>query len=202
VPTLEVAPLVGPIDGPSGTPDPHVWTDPLRIARGAQHVTAVIARRVHPSRRAAVVARGDAYVRALRADHRWIARRLKGLPPARRVLVTNHHVLGYFAERYRFRVIGTIIPGQSTLASPSAADLAELAATIRRQRVRAIFIDSSSPRRLADALAELAGLRVQVITLYSESLGPPGSSGATYRRMIRTNADRIAKGLGAPKPPS
>jgi zinc/manganese transport system substrate-binding protein len=111
--------------------------------------------------------------------------------------VTNHDVFAYFADRYGFEVIGAVIPSTSTQAEPSAGDLDALATTVRQAGVPAIFADTASPRRLADALAAEAGSDVTVVPLYSESLGPPGSDGATYAGMMRTNATRIADALGA-----
>jgi len=87
-----------------------------------------------------------------------------------------------------------VIPGGTTLAEPSAADLADLADLIDQRDVPAIFADTSSPTRLADALAA-EGADVAVVELYSESLGEPGSDGDTYIKMMRANAERIAAAL-------
>jgi zinc/manganese transport system substrate-binding protein len=119
---------------------------------------------------------------------------LAAVPPERRVLVTNHDVFGYFAERYGFEVLGAVIPAGSTLAEPSAHDLDDLATLIEQAGVPAVFADTSAPSRLADALAG-EGTDVEVVELYSESLGEPGSEGATYIGMVRTNARRIADAL-------
>ena len=65
------------------------------------------------------------------------------IPEAERTLVTTHDALGYYARRYGLRVVGTVIPSLSTQAQASAGDLAELVDTIRRERVKAIFAESS-----------------------------------------------------------
>ena len=109
--------------------------------------------------------------------------------------MTNHDVFGYFADRYGFEVLGAVIPGGSTLAEPSASDLADLAALMVARHVPAVFADASSPARLAEALAA-EGADVTVVELYTESLGPAGSAGDTYIGMMRTNAERIAAALG------
>jgi zinc/manganese transport system substrate-binding protein len=118
------------------------------------------------------------------------------LPTDRRILVTNHEVFSYFADRYGFRVAGVVIPGGTTSAEPSAADLADLADVIRTEQVPAIFADSSSPTKLAEALADEVGA-VKVVELYSESLGEIGSDGGTYLDLLRTDATRIVDALGA-----
>jgi zinc/manganese transport system substrate-binding protein len=93
-------------------------------------------------------------------------------------------------------VLGSVIPSLSTLAEPSAADLADLAAAIDEAGVPAVFADTSSPSRLAEALAA-EGTDVEVVELFGESLGPDGSGGETYVEMVRTNAHRIADALRA-----
>ncbi len=121
---------------------------------------------------------------------------LAGVPPERRLLVTNHEAMGYFAERYGFEILGVVIPGGSTLAEPGAAEVAELAAIIREAEVPAIFAETSYSTALADALASEAGTEVEVVELYTESLGEPGSGAETYTGMVTTNAERIAAALG------
>jgi zinc/manganese transport system substrate-binding protein len=111
--------------------------------------------------------------------------------------VTNHHVFGYFADRFDFEVVGTVLPGGTTLASPSASDLVELVDVLRRTGVPAIFADSSQPARLAEVLATEADVDIEVISLHTESLGPPGSGAETYLDMLDTNTDRIVDALSA-----
>jgi zinc/manganese transport system substrate-binding protein len=117
------------------------------------------------------------------------------LPADDRILVTNHDVFGYFAERYGFEVVGAIHESTSTLGEPSAADLADLAETVRRTGVPAVFTEASSGERLADALAREAGRSVEVVELYAESLGDEESEAGTYIDLMRTNAERIVEAL-------
>ncbi len=108
--------------------------------------------------------------------------------------MTNHEVFGYFADRYEFEVVGTVIPTGTTTGGVDAQELARLAEVIRDERVPAIFADTSSSDELAETLAGEVG-DVEVVELYSESLGDDDSDGATYLDMIRTNAGRIATAL-------
>ncbi|MCM6773495.1 metal ABC transporter substrate-binding protein [Nocardia sp. CDC159] len=138
------------------------------------------------------------YLSELGELERWMAERFAALPAERRKLVTNHHVFGYLARRFGFEVIGAIIPGGTTLASPSAADLADLAETVRGAGVPAIFADSAQSDRLARVLAEQAGVRVRVVALYTESLTEPGGGAPTYLDLMRADTDAIVNGLGSP----
>jgi zinc/manganese transport system substrate-binding protein len=175
--------------------DPHLFADPVRMAAAAARIADELAAEIPSLDTPDGEGRVAAYLDALDALDADVEATLAGIPAEDRVLVTNHEVFGYFADRYDFEVLGAIIPGGSTLAEPSAADLADLVAVIEERDVPAIFAEASSPARLADALAA-EGADVEVVELYSESLGEPGSPGDTYLGMVRTNAERIAAALG------
>jgi zinc/manganese transport system substrate-binding protein len=166
--------------------DPHFFTDPAAMVEVA---TALAAELPHGSA-------GD-YVARLRDLDAEVEATLSAVPDDRRVLVTNHESLGWFAGRYGFEVLGVIIPGGSTLAEPSAGDLDDLASAVEEAGVPVVFADTSSPEQLAEALADEVG-DVEVVELYTESLGGEGSGAETYVDMIRTDAERIAGALGSP----
>ncbi|MFC6013360.1 zinc ABC transporter substrate-binding protein AztC [Nocardia lasii] len=202
VPTLAVAERADPIDytfdESAGTPDPHFWTDPRRVRMAVEAISAEVLATVDGVDTAAVQANTRSYLGELDQLDAWMTEKFAAIPAERRQLVTDHHVFGYLAQRFGFRVIGAVIPSGTTLASPSAADLDSLATAIRTAGVRAIFADSGQPDRLARVLAEHTGLAVQVIALHTESLTPPGGGAATYLEMARTNTEAIARGLSGP----
>lgn len=183
-----------PLAGGGERVDPHFFGDPARMRAAAAFLGAELRTAIPALQTAAFDARVAAYLDELADLDRDTERALEAIPPSRRVLVTNHDVLGYFADRYGFDVIGVIIPGGSTLAEPSAADLDELSQRIDETGTPAIFADTSSPTRLADALAN-EGTNVAVVELHAESLGGPGSGAATYLEMVRDNVDRIVGAL-------
>ena len=123
-----------------------------------------------------------------------VATTLATVPEERRVLVTDHDALGYLAAAYGYTVAGTVIPGGSTLAEPSSAELAALATTVKEAGVPAIFANTTNPQALIDALASEVG-DIQVVDLYVDSLGEPGSGADSYQGMVRTNAQRISDAL-------
>lgn len=176
-----------------GDLDPHFVLDPLRMADAADLIAAALAEidsSVDWEERAADIRT------ELERLHSDIEAELDAVPSERRKLVTNHEALGYFADRYGFEVVGTVIPGGSTMAEPSASDLAELVETIRSHGVEVIFIEWTASESLAETVAsELAG-EVEVLRLHTESLGPEGSGADTYEGMMRTNASTIASALG------
>lgn len=200
VPRYDVAPDVDPLplaEGGDGSGlDPHVFTDPARMAQGAENIAAALGDAVPALDTAEVRAQASAYADELLAADADIAAEVAAIPEDQRVLVTNHEVLSYFADRYGFEVVGTVVPGATTLAEPSSQELSDLADTIREYDVPAIFADAASPTDLADALAGEEDLDVEVVALYSESLGEPGTGADTYLGLITTNATAIADALG------
>lgn len=176
-------------------PDPHWWTDPTQMTSVVHALEDAITRTVDSVNAEAVHSNAASYLASLDELDRHMSDSFASIPPTRRALVTNHHVFGYLARRYDFTIIGVIIPGGATLASPSASDLAELADAITTAQVPAIFAESSSPTALADALATQAGVDVEVIRLYTESLTEPGEEAATYLDMMRVNTQRITGAL-------
>jgi zinc/manganese transport system substrate-binding protein len=199
VPTLAVGDHVDPIryaEGESsGAPDPHFWTDPERMITAVDVIEKAIVRDVEGIDGAAVSRNAEDYRAKLRDLDATMTAEFDTIPVERRKLVTNHHVLGYFAQRFGFTVIGAVVPSGTTLAAPSASDLDSLVGAIETARVPAIFVDSSQPERLARVLAEDADVDVRIVALYSESLSPPGTPAATYLDMMRANADAIVTGL-------
>ena len=179
-----------------GEDDPHVFTDPARMAVATAALADELAARLDALDTAAFRARAAAYVAELEALDAEVEEILSVVPAERRLLVTNHEVFGYFADRYGFEVLGDDHPG-SRARWPSRAP--RRCRTSRRRSaaagVPAVFAETSSPKRLADALAA-EGTDVEVVELYSESLGADGSGAATYIEMLRTDAQRIAAALG------
>lgn len=175
-----------------GDLDPHVWMDPLRMDEGLGLIGEElfqIAPEVDWATRVA------AYRGEIRDTHEQIQEILSRLPSERRKLVTDHDSLTYFAARYGFEVVGTVVPGTSTLGAPSAGDLSRLAELIRTEEVPAIFVETSQDRRLADALAGEVGTDVEVVSLFAGTLGEPSSPAGTYLGMLMTDAHRIAEAL-------
>ena len=112
-------------------------------------------------------------------------------------MVTNHNALGYFAAAYDFEIVGTVIPGGSTLSEPAAGELAELVAEIERLGICTIFIGVTGNDELPEAvLKEVDSCEsVRLVPLYTGTLGPAGSEADSYVKMMRANIDAIVEGL-------
>lgn len=168
-----------------GAEDPHVWMSPAAMAEVAAALTTELT-----ALGLDVEASGAAAVAALEELDAEIETTLSAVPAERRLLVTGHDSLGYLADRYGFEVVGTVIPGLSSQAAPSAGDLADLAADIERTGVPAIFTELGTPASVVEAIADQTG--VAVVELPTHLLPEDG----TYASFIRGNAEAIADALG------
>lgn len=173
--------------------DPHWFHDPRNVPPAVKRIERALAR-TDSAGSDTYRRRADAYVGRVEALDAGIERCLAAVPRDERKLVTDHDAFGYFTDRYDIRVIGAVIPSTTTQAQPSAGDTAELARTIERENVRAIFPEESLNPKLAHALAEQTGVTAEY-ELYGDTLGPEGSHGETYLGMERANADAMVRGF-------
>ena len=174
-----------------GFHDPHFWFDPLRVKRAVNDIAARLSV-LDPDRADTFSANASAYNELLDELYTWSEEQVDMVPEDRRLLVTSHDSLGYFANLYGFEVVGVIL-AITTDVEPSAADLAELIHEIEEYSVSAIFGETTVSERLAETVASETGAKV--VRLYSGSLGGRGSGAETYLEMLRTNVERIVEGL-------
>lgn len=173
--------------------DPHFWTDPRNTAAALPALAEALAK-VAPDAKAAFEANAQRYATELLALDSRIRARFSVLPAGRRLLLTNHDSLGHFAAAYGFRVVGTVLPGTSTEAAPSAKGLSELVAAIKSVGALAIFLDVGENRSLADAVAKETGVRV-VTDLYVEGTSAADGPAPTYVAMLEHDAEAVADAL-------
>lgn len=184
-----------------GHPDPHVWFDVSLWSVVASRIEEALIEADPQGRE--VYAREGARLRAeLDELHAWVKERLGRIPPERRVLVTAHDAFGYFGAAYGLRVLA--IQGISTDSEASVKSINDLVDTIVGERVPAVFVESSVPRKTVDALVEGARARGHALVvggeLFSDAMGREGTPEATYIGMIRHNTETIVAALGGARP--
>jgi ABC-type Zn uptake system ZnuABC Zn-binding protein ZnuA len=172
--------------------NPHVWLDPTNVGIWLNNIETTLSK-LDPQNAASYHANATAYGAKLTELDAYIKDQTAKVPTERRKLVTDHEALEYFAARYGFEVVGAVIPGYSTLAEPSAANLTDLISKIRAEKVPAVFVGSTANPKAADVVAQETGAKV--LSLYSEALGLPGSGADTYLGMMRYDTDTIVEGL-------
>lgn len=179
-----------------GAPDPHFWTDPARMIDVINDLELALSVIVGVDA-TAIRSNAEHYRNEVQQLDAQMQQSFDSIPRERRALVTNHHVFGYLAERFDFTLVGAVIPGGTTLASPSAADLRELSNAIKQAGVPTIFAEASQSDRLVQVLASETGVHVRVIELFTESLTKPGEGAESYLTMMRANTERITNGLNS-----
>ena len=172
--------------------DPHVWMDPTLVAGWAVAAARVLSE-LDPEHAGGYTRRGGKLTRALQELDEWARDQVAAIPPQRRILVTDHDMFGYFADRYGFVLLDSIIPGFSTAAEPSARHLAELREAIAEHGIPAIFVGTTVNPHAARAVAD--DLNIQVVGVYTGSLSAADGPAATYQAFISTNVERIVSAL-------
>lgn len=178
--------------GPHDT-DPHAWQDLALARRYAANIAAAFARR-WPERRGEIAARHAAYGARIEALDARVRGWLEAVPRDQRRVITSHDAFGYFGAAYGVDFLAP--QGWNTHSEPSAAAVARLIRQIRRDGVRAIFIENISDPRLVERIALEGGARIGG-TLYSDALSGPRGPAATYLQMFEHNARTLSAALQA-----
>jgi ABC-type Zn uptake system ZnuABC Zn-binding protein ZnuA len=173
--------------------DPHMWMDPLKAINYVEQIRDGLSQ-ADPAGKAIYAQNATAYIAKIQALDQWVRQQVNQLPVNKRLLVTNHDALGYFAQAYDFKIIGAVIPSVTTDASPSAQQLASLIDTIKKSGAPAIFLDIGENQNLAEQIASETGAKV-VTDLYVESTSGPDGPAPTYIDMIKYDVTTIISAL-------
>lgn len=173
--------------------DPHFWLNPLNVIQYVENIREGLIE-IDPAGQETYTNNAAAYIEQLKALDAWIEQQVSTIPAEQRLIVTNHESFGYFADRYGFIIIGTLIPSVSTSAAPSAQQLARLADHIRATGASAIFLETGANPQLAEQISQETGIKV-VTDLYSHSITGPGGPAPSYLDMMKHNISVIVKAL-------
>mgnify|MGYP000509715942 FL=1 len=176
--------------------DPHVWFNIQYFKEFSDKVTSVLSEE-DPKNAASFTANNLAFQQKLDLLHTAVVNTIATLAPEKRILVTAHDAFNYFGKAYGFKVVG--LQGLSTATEAGVQDVQKLSEYIIANKVKAIFIESSVPRRTIEALQEAVlskGHQVSIGgSLYSDALGDGGSVEGTYVGMFLYNIKTIVNAL-------
>jgi zinc/manganese transport system substrate-binding protein len=175
----------GDPDQAVGAEDPHLWTDPLTMIG----VVDALSLRIKSDLGVDVSARAKELDTKLTELDKEVSNKVGALPEANRALVTGHESMGYFAQRYGFKLVGAIIPSLTTQAEVSAADMAALKTLVNENKVKAIFSELGTPKAVSDAIGKETG--VKVVELTTHSLPEDGSYFTFMRNLSTTVIDNL-----------
>lgn len=176
--------------------DPHIWFNIQYWKQLTNYLTEQLSQ-LDPKNAAYFEANKTTYLKELDALETEIKTTIATLPQEKRILVTAHDAFNYFGEAYGFEVVG--LQGLSTATEAGVQDVQNLAKLIIDKKVKAIFVESSVPKRTIEALQQAVlskGFQVAIGgTLYSDALGNAGTTEGTYLGMFRYNINTIVSGL-------
>ncbi|MFL6202139.1 MAG: metal ABC transporter solute-binding protein, Zn/Mn family [Thermoanaerobaculia bacterium] len=179
-----------------GQYDPHVWFDVSMWAKTLGPITHELSA-LDPEHAKELEANAAALGKELDELDAWVKAQILTIPEPHRILVTAHDAFGYFGRRYGMQVVG--IQGISTLSEAGLKDVDRVVSLVVDQKVPAIFIESSVPRRSIEAVQAAVRSRGHEAAiggqLYSDSLGAAGSPAGTYPGMVRANVATIVNAL-------
>lgn len=172
--------------------DPHMWLDPNLVITYIENIRAGLTQ-ADPAGAETYRANAQAYTAELKELDVWISAQVSGIPAERRLLVTNHEAMGYFAERYGFTIVGAVIPSLSSGAAPSAQQMTELVNQINASGAPAIFLGEVENPNLAAQIGQETGATV-VQGLYLETL-TNGEPAGNYLALMKYNVELILNAL-------
>jgi zinc/manganese transport system substrate-binding protein len=194
----ETAPQDGHGHGPGhghdhapGTVDPHAWQS---LANG-QTYAANIARglaEVDPAHAELYRRNADAYRHQLGELDQWVRKTIGTVPAAKRKVITTHDAFRHFGKAYGVSFLAPL--GLSTESEPSAVGMAQLVRQMKREGVKALFIENMSDPRLLEQLARDAGAVVGG-RLYADALSGPDGPAPTYLKMFEHNTATLVSGM-------
>jgi zinc/manganese transport system substrate-binding protein len=177
----------------TGETDPHMWWNLQNTIAYTNKISQTL-QKVDSKNSSLYQKNAAIYIKTLTSLDAWAKLEVQKIPIKNRVLVTNHDALGYFAARYGFKILGTVIPSGSTERSASAKETAELIDAIKANNVRALFTENILNPKLAQAISSDTGVKIAP-PLYTDSLGAIGSSGETFIKAFRYNVTTIVNAL-------
>lgn len=172
--------------------DPHAWQD---LQRGMQYVRNIADgfAAADPAHAAQYRANEAAYLARLAELDAWTMAQLAAIPASRRKVITSHDAFGYFGRRYGVTFLAPL--GVSTEGEASAKGVAALITQIRRENIRAIFIENMSDPRLLRVLADEGGAIIGD-ELYADALSRADGPAATYLELFRRNVAALTAAMG------
>ena len=175
--------------------DPHLWMDPLLVAKAVPGIAAAL-RDVDDLgvTDADLDSCADDYAEQLRALTTEVEEGFAAIPEARRRIVTDHEALGHFAERFDLEVVGALVPSTDSLAEANPRDLDELEAAMRAGGVEVVVVEHGSSLGLAESLTRRVGGEATVVELFTESIGADGAP-KSYVELLRADGRVLAEAL-------
>jgi manganese/zinc/iron transport system substrate-binding protein len=187
--------LLSPADGSQGH-DPHVWFNVKHWISAAETVEQELSK-FDPDHAEDYQQNAEEYIKKLRELDEYVKKQISTIPEPFRVLVTAHDAFGYFGEAYGIKVMG--LQGISTASEYGSKDVTELRDFLVENKIKAVFVESSVPKKAIEAVIEGAKEKGHDVKiggeLFSDAMGEEGTEEGTYLGMVKHNVDTIVNAL-------
>ena len=171
--------------------DPHAWQDPTKVMVYVRNIAAALGE-LDPANAAGYRGNSEAYVKELQALDAWAKEQFAAIPAGKRKVITSHDAFGYFGAHYQVEFLAP--QGISTDAEPSAKEVAQLIRQIRREKIKAVFVENMSNPKLLTQLSKDAGVTVGP-ELYVDALSAPDGPADSYLKLMRHNVTQLVLGM-------
>jgi zinc/manganese transport system substrate-binding protein len=171
--------------------DPHAWQDPVNVMTYTANIVTALSR-LDPAGAAVYKKNGDAYIAALKQIDNWAATQIGAIPAAKRKIITSHDAFHYFGARYKIEFIAP--QGMSTDSEPSAREVASMIRQMKKEHIKAVFIENMTSPKLLEQIASEAGVEAGG-KLYADALSGPGGPASDYLSLMRYNVGQMLGGL-------
>ena len=180
----------------NGNHDPHIWFD-VKLWEGGVRKIAETLQAKDTANAAAYRQRAERYLGQLDSLDAWVRGHIATIPQGQRVLITAHDAFGYFGQAYGIEVHG--LQGISTVSEYGLADVQALVQMIAGRNIKAVFVESSVPRRSIEAVVEGVKAKGKNVSiggqLFSDAMGAKGTPEGTYIGMVSANVNIIVNAL-------
>lgn len=176
--------------------DPHIWFDVSLWSQTISPVAAALSE-LDPSNKSLFEDNGEKYRAELLELHDWCKEQVASIPERQRILATAHDAFGYFGRAYGIEVVG--LQGISTSSEYGVEDIRRMVELITSRGVKAVFVESSVPKRSIEAVVEGCKASGHPVViggqLFSDAMDEPGTPAGSYPGMVRHNVETIVKAL-------
>jgi zinc/manganese transport system substrate-binding protein len=178
-------------EGNQTVTDPHAWQDLKNGVIYTRNIVAALSK-ADPNDAADFEAAGKNYADTLRALDGDVRQMIGTVPPSKRRVITSHDAFGYFGGAYGVEFLAP--EGLSTESEASAGDVAKLVAQIRREGIKALFVENVTDPRMIEMISKETGVKLGG-ALYSDALSPPNGPAPHYVDMFRNNVPKLVAAM-------
>ncbi len=171
--------------------DPHAWQD---LSNGKLYVANIekALSQADPAGEEIYKANAQAYLKKIEDMDAWVKAEFAKIPQKERRIITSHDAFGYFGQAYGVTLLAPV--GYSTEAEPSAKAIGALIRQIKKEKIKALFVENITDPRMMERIAQETGTKVGG-SLFSDALSASDGPASTYLDMFSNNVAKIARAM-------